>query len=61
MVLLDDKVGVNLDMNGDGHIGGEKVLFEKGCIAQRKETKKKRSISQLLGLKTYLVNLFVAF
>ena len=49
MVLLGDEVGVYIDMAGDGHIEGEKLLYEKGCIAQIKATKK-RNISQLLGL-----------
>ena len=52
MVLVGYKVGGNIDMNFDGHIGGEKVLYEKGSIAQIKSTKK-RNISQLLGLKNY--------
>ena len=46
-------------MTGDGHIGGNKLLSEKGCIAQRK-AKIKGKKSQLLGLQAYLVNLFVA-
>ena len=40
MVLFGDKVGGNIDMTGDGHIGGEKVLCEKCCISQRKTTTK---------------------
>ena len=36
MVLLGDEVGVNIDMNGDVHIGGEKLLCDKGFKAQRK-------------------------
>ena len=58
MVLIGDKVGGNLDVNGNGHTGGEKVIYEKGCIAQKKL--KKQNISQLLVLQTYLVNIFVA-
>ena len=57
MVILGDEVGGNLDMTDDGHIGGDKLLCEKGCISQRKSTIK-TNISQLLGLQTYLVNLF---
>ena len=60
MVLIGDKVGGNLDITGDEHIGGEKLLCEKGCIAQRKATKK-QNISHLLGLQIYLVSLFVVF
>ena len=58
MVLLGDKVGGNIDMAGNGHIGTEKNICEKFCITQRKATKK-RKISQLLGLQTYLVKLFL--
>ena len=32
MVLLGDKVGGNLDMTGDGHIGGNKIICEKGFM-----------------------------
>ena len=34
IVLLGNEVGGNIDMTGDGHIGGEKFLCEKVCIAQ---------------------------
>ena len=30
---------MNIDMTGDVHIGGDRVICEKGCIAQRKTTK----------------------
>ena len=59
-MLLDEKVGVNIEMTGDGHIEEEKVICLKGCLSQRKAIKK-RNISQLLGLQNYLVNLFVGF
>ena len=59
-MILDEKVGVNIDMTSDGHIEEEKVICLKGCISQRKATKK-RNISQLLGLQSYLVNSFVGF
>ena len=54
MGLLGDKIGGNLDMTGNGHIGSEKVLCEKGCIAQIKSTKKTKRftvirITELLG------------
>ena len=59
-MLLGDKVGGNIDMTGDGRIVVEKDILGGGCIAQIKVTKK-RNISQLLGLKTYLVNQFFPF
>ena len=59
MVLLGYEVVGNLDMPGDGHIGGENFFCEKVCISKIKEKQEKRNISQLLGLQTYLVNLFV--
>ena len=40
MVLLGKKVGENIDMTGDGHIGVEKAICEKTCIAQIKATTK---------------------
>ena len=54
MVLLGNEVGGNFDMNGDGHIGGEKFICEKGCISQRKEKRKNKhftviGIAKLLG------------
>ena len=57
MVLLDEKVGGNIDMTGDGHIGGDKMICKKGYILKEKK-QKKRNFSQFLGLQTYLVNLF---
>ena len=39
MVLLGDEIGGNLDMSDNGHIGGEKVLCDKGFILQIKATK----------------------
>ena len=60
MVLLGNEVGGNLDITVYGNIGEEKLLCEKGCIAQRKPTRK-TNISQLLGLQNYLVNLFSEF
>ena len=36
MVLLVNEVGVNIDMTGYVHIGGEIFTCEKGVIAQRK-------------------------
>ena len=59
-MILDEKFGVNIDMTGDGHIEEEKVIFLKGCISQRRATKK-RNISQLLVLQSYLMNSFVGF
>ena len=49
MVLIGNEVVGNLDVTGDGHIGGEKILSEKGCITKIKATRKE-NISQLLGL-----------
>ena len=54
VVLLGYEVGGNLDMTGDGHIGGEKLLCEKFCIAQIKATRKNKhftvvGLTKLLG------------
>ena len=32
MVILGYKVGANIDITGDGHIGGDKLFREKVCI-----------------------------
>ena len=54
MVLLGDGVGANIDTTGDGHIGGDKFICEKGCIEQRKTTIKLKhfiviGLTNLLG------------
>ena len=54
MVIIGDEVGGNLDITGDVHIGGEKLIFEKGCISQIKSTIKAKhftviGITNLLG------------
>ena len=54
MVLLGEKVSGNIYMTGNGHIGGEKVLFEKGCISQRKSTEKVKHFTAM-GLTNLLV------
>ena len=36
MVFIGDEVGGNIDMTGDGHIGGDKLLREERCIAKIK-------------------------
>ena len=42
MVLIGYEVRDNIDMNGYGYIGGEKLICEKGCILQRKATIKSK-------------------
>ena len=39
-MLLGEKVGGNIDMTGDGHIGVEKAVCEKICITQKKSNNK---------------------
>ena len=53
MVLLGNEVGVNIDMTGDGHIGGYKLISEKGCIAKWKATKKEKHFT-VIGLTNLL-------
>ena len=36
MVIIGDEVVGNIDTTGDGNIGGEKLICEKGYIVQRK-------------------------
>ena len=54
MVLLGDEFGGNIDMIGDGNIVGEKLICDKDCIAQNKETRKMKHftviwLTNLLG------------
>ena len=58
-MFLVEKVGGNLDMTDNGHIGGERVFCDKYLIAKKKQ-QIKLNISQLSVLQTYLVELFVA-
>ena len=53
MVLLGDEVGGNLDITGDGHIGRNKLVCEKGCIAQIKPTIKNKRL-EVIGLTKLL-------
>ena len=36
MCVVGDEVGGNLNMSGDGHIGGTLLLCEKNCVPQQK-------------------------
>ena len=54
MVLLGDEVWGNLDMTGDGHIGSEKLFFDKGFISKIKAARKEKNftvidLTKLLG------------
>ena len=53
MVLLGEKSGVNINMTDDGQVVGQKVLCEKGCTEQRKETKKAKRFT-VIGLTKLL-------
>ena len=60
MVILGNEVGGNLYMIGDGHIGGEKLLCDKVCIAKIKSTIKSKhftfiGITNLLGEPIYCI------
>ena len=54
MVLLGAEVGGNLDMTGDGHIVGEKMLCDKCFIAKIKATRKARSFT-VIGFTDLLI------
>ena len=58
MEIIDNEVEVNLDMKSDVHIGGEILIFEKGCMSQIKATPKSKYLA-VIRLITYFVNLFV--
>ena len=46
--LVVDEVGSNLSQKGDGHIGGQKYICEKGCVPQVKVQHSERHFT-LLG------------
>jgi hypothetical protein len=42
--LVGDEVGGNTSQKGDGHVGGKKVVSEKGCVSQLKASKREKSL-----------------
>ena len=40
MLIIVDEVGYNIDMTGDGHIGGEKFISKKGLFPKEKQQDK---------------------
>ena len=42
MCVVSDKVGGNISMKGDGHIGETKLICEKGTVVQRKISNKEK-------------------
>ena len=52
-MIIGDEVGGNPSITGDVHIGGEKFICKKGCIAQRKATKKSKHFT-VIGLTNLL-------
>ena len=52
MCLCGDEVGGNICMAGDGHVGGELFLTEKGTIAQNKCSKTNKKFT-LIGLTAF--------
>jgi len=48
MIVVADEVGGNTNMKGDGHVGGQKYLCEKGCEVQQKVTTTEKHFT-LLG------------
>ena len=42
IVIIVDEVGGNLDMTGNGYLGGEKLICDNCCIAQRKATESEK-------------------
>ena len=53
MVLLGYEVGANIDMTGDGNIGGDKFLCRKVCNVQRTATRNERHFT-VIGLTNLL-------
>jgi len=52
MCLCGDEVGGNICMAGDGHIGGELFLAERGTIPQKKTSKTNKRFT-LIGLTAF--------
>ena len=52
MCICGDEVGGNICMAGDGHVGGELFLTEKGTIPQNKTSKANKRIT-LIGLTAF--------
>ena len=52
MCLCGDEVGGNICMAGDGHVGGELFLAEKGTIPQNKASKTNKRFT-LIGLTAF--------
>ena len=52
LCFCGDEVGGNISMKGDGYVGGEKVLTEKGTIGQRKTSNRSRKFT-LIGLTNF--------
>lgn len=49
LCLVGDEVGGNTSQKGDGHIGGKKVVGERGCVSQVKASKKEKKFT-VIGL-----------
>jgi len=47
MCVVGDEVGGNLNMSGDGHVGGEKLLCAKGTIPQQKTSTRDKHFTLL--------------
>ena len=61
--VVIDEVGGNINLKGDGHIGGEKSIFEAGVIPKQKESRNDKhfalcSIELLNGVQRMCVIIF---
>ena len=52
MVVIGNEVGGNLDMTGDGHMVGEKIICEKVVLHKVKQQEKQNFT--VIGLKKLL-------
>ena len=52
MCLCSDKVGANLSMKGDGHIGGKKLLTGNGKVPQVQASTRNRRF-KMIGLTAF--------
>jgi hypothetical protein len=49
LCIVGDEVGANTSQKGDGHVGGKKVVGERGCVSQQKVSKKEKKFT-VIGL-----------
>ena len=52
MCICGDEVGGNISMKGDGHVGGELLLGERGTVPQKKSSTRSKKFT-MIGLTVF--------